>query len=145
MTAKVINLQPSVDLAEVYLAYVDSDPDIDLNDPRLTAVMDAMSQEEARRVHAQLLADVEIRMRRAKALDSWRRRPVLQRDPTVLQEIAPPIRTPAMLRVVGDFLELDGDRIAKLLPLRLSLRDRLMEGLDDAEDALTSTAVEKTR
>jgi hypothetical protein len=54
----------------------------------------------------------------------------------VLRELAPPRRTLSTLRVVGDFIELDGDRVARLLPIKLGLRDRLDEALDDAEEAL---------
>jgi hypothetical protein len=39
------------------------------------------------------------------------------------------------LRIVDEFIELDGERVARLLPnLRLSLIDRLTEALDAIEE-----------
>jgi hypothetical protein len=128
--------EPALDLVDVYLALIDSDPDLALEDPRLVAVMDAMSREDIDRAQALLRDESETKLRRARALMLWRRRRVLQRDPRVLREIMPPRRTLSRLRLLEGFLELDGDRVAKLLPLRLSLRDRLVEALDDAEEAL---------
>jgi hypothetical protein len=39
------------------------------------------------------------------------------------------------LRIVGEFIELDGERVARLLPnLRLSLLDRLTETFDSIDE-----------
>jgi hypothetical protein len=39
------------------------------------------------------------------------------------------------LRIVGDFIELDCERVARLLPnLRLTLRDRLTETFDSIDE-----------
>jgi hypothetical protein len=137
---------PPIDLVDVYCAYLDSDPDIDLEDPRLLAVMDAMGRNDAERAQAQLLAENETKLRRAKALYLWRRRRVLQRDPSVIREIAPTAKPPS-LRILQGFIELDGVRIARLLPgLRLGALDRLTEAFDaieDAEEQLAAAGDEK--
>jgi hypothetical protein len=121
--------QPPLDLAEVYLGYIDSEPGIDLRDPRLLAIMDAMSREDAVRTRETLLAEGETRARRARALQAWLRQRVLRRDPNVLREIAPRARA-ATLQIIEDFIELDGVRVARLLPIRLGLLDRLTETFD---------------
>jgi hypothetical protein len=126
--------QPPLDLADVYLAYIDSEPGIDLRDPRLLVVMNAMSREDAARVQAQLQAEGETKARRARAMLSWRRRRILRGDPSVIREIAPKAK-PATLRILQGFVELDGERVARLLPnLRLSLLDRLTEAFDAMEE-----------
>jgi hypothetical protein len=126
--------QPPLDLAEVYLGYVDSEPGIDLRDPRLLAIMDAMSREDAARVQAQLQAEGETKARRARALQGWLRQRVLRRDPNVLREIVPKPK-PATLQILQGFVELDGERVAQLLPgLRLSLLDRLTEAFGAIEE-----------
>jgi hypothetical protein len=132
--------QPPLDLAEVYLGYIDSEPDIDLRDPRLLAIMDAMSREDAVRTRATLLAEGETRIRRARALQAWLRRRVLRRDPSVIREIAPRAR-PETLQVVEDFIELDGVRVARLLPIRLGLLDRLREAFDSIAELAEELAL----
>jgi hypothetical protein len=130
-----------IDFVDVYLGYLDSEPGIDLRDPRLLAIMDAMSREDAVRVQAQLQAEGETKARRARAMLSWRRRRVLRRDPSVISEIAPKAK-PATLRILQGFVELDGERVAQLLPdLRLSLLDRLTEAFDEIEDLAEELAL----
>jgi hypothetical protein len=135
MTGKVVTFpEPPIDLADVYCGLVDANPDIDLKDPRLLSLMDAMSQEDAARTQEQLRAEAATKARRAEAVTRWLRRRVLRRDPSVIREIAPRAR-PAGLRILQGFIELDGQRIARLLPnLRLSLLDRLTEAFDAIEE-----------
>jgi hypothetical protein len=95
--------------------------------------MDAMSQEDAARVRAQLQAEGETKARRARAMLSWRRRRVLRGDPSVIREIAPKAK-PATLQILQGFVELDGERVARVLPIRLSLLDRLTEAFDAIEE-----------
>jgi hypothetical protein len=65
---------------------------------------------------------------------SWRRRRILRGDPSVIREIAPKAK-PATLRILQGFVELDGERVAQLLPgLRLSLIDRLAGAFDAIEE-----------
>jgi len=135
MSGKVVAFpEPPIDLAEVYLGYIDSEPGIDLKDPRLLAIMDAMSQEGAARTREQLRAEGETKARRAEAVTRWLRRRVLRRDPSVIREIAPRAK-PASLRILQGFVELDGERAARLMPnLRPSLIYRLTEAFDSIEE-----------
>jgi hypothetical protein len=120
MTDKVVAFPPpQIDLAQVYLGYIDSEPGIDLRDPRLLAIMDAMSREDAARVQAQLQAEGETKARRARAMLSWQRRRVLRRDPSAIREIAPKAKA-ATLQILQGFVELDGVRVARLLPASVS-------------------------
>jgi hypothetical protein len=73
MTAKVFHLHP-VDLVDVYCGLLDLDPDIALHDPRIVAIMNAMSLQDMQRVSEQLRADSETKVRRARALKAWLRR-----------------------------------------------------------------------
>jgi hypothetical protein len=135
MTGKVVAFREApVDLAGVYLGYIDTEPGIDLRDPRLLAIMDAMTPEDAARTRATLLAEGETKARRARALQAWLPQRVLRRDPSVIREIGLRAK-PATLQILQGFVELDGERVARLLPnLRLSLLDRLTEAFDAIDE-----------
>jgi hypothetical protein len=126
MADNVVNFpDPQVDLSDVYLALLDSGME-----SHAKKVRARMSRADSDRAAEMLRAEAEIKLRRAKALESWLRQRILRRGPSVIREISP-----GTLRVVQGFVELGGFRVAQLIPgLRLSLLDRLTEAFDLLED-----------
>jgi hypothetical protein len=66
--------EPPLDLVEVYLGLVDSNPEMKPDDPRLAAIRSAMTERDRRLACKQLRAESEAKLRRARALEIWRLR-----------------------------------------------------------------------